>query len=413
MGIGEKFLEALGASVKKEAVAWTELSEKEWRQLFRLASKQQVLPLIYEAVCQCPAAKSEPELLETCRKKVFKEVARQVKRTKNFLDVYQKICAKGVFPLVMKGMICRNLYPHPDSRPSLDEDILILEEQFQTVHQILAEEGMRLSKPDEKPDEAYEVSYKKEGSYLYIELHKHLFPKDSEAYGEFNRFFEGVHERAISETIQGVPVYTLNYTDHLLYLICHAIKHFLHSGVGVRQVCDIAIFANAYGRQIDWDAVFLNCKDVHAEKLVAAMFRIGEKYLGFDAEKACYPAKWRAIETDETALLRDMLEGGITGNSGKSRLHSSTITLNAVSEYKKGKQAKPVWVKSIFPPASHLTGKYQYLEKYPFLLPVAWADRIVKYGKEIRKSPTNQPGKSIEIANQRIGLLKEYGIIED
>lgn len=35
----------------------------------------------------------------------------------------------------------------------------------------------------------------------------------------------------------------MNASDHLFYLICHALKHFYHSGFGIRQVCDILLFA--------------------------------------------------------------------------------------------------------------------------------------------------------------------------
>ena len=67
---------------------------------------------------------------------------------------------------------------------------------------------------ESKLSDAYEVLYRKAGSPLYIELHKHLFPPESDAYGDMNRFLEGVFDRAIPEEIQGNTVYTLGYTDH-------------------------------------------------------------------------------------------------------------------------------------------------------------------------------------------------------
>ena len=44
--MNEKFLEALGAALRKETVSWTKVSRTEWQELFQIASKQQVLPLI-------------------------------------------------------------------------------------------------------------------------------------------------------------------------------------------------------------------------------------------------------------------------------------------------------------------------------------------------------------------------------
>ena len=88
-----------------------------------------------------------------------------------------------------------------------------------------------------------------------VELHKQLFPSGSEVFSDWNRFFEGAFERSVQENIQDRPVFTLGYTDHLFYLICHAFKHFLHSGFGIRQVCDIIMYANAYGGRADWKTI--------------------------------------------------------------------------------------------------------------------------------------------------------------
>ncbi len=69
-------------------------------------------------------------------------------------------------------------------------------------------------------------------------------------------------------------------------------------------------------------------------------------------------------------------------------------------------------LKTVFPPARQLTGRYPYLKEKPYLLPLAWVNRILKYGKETAGSPTdNNAAQSIKIGNGRVELLKEYGII--
>ena len=412
VNISTKFLEALGAALKKETVSWTKMSSGEWKALFKLADHQQVLPLIFEAVYNCPAAKAGKEFLEPYRRAVFQQTAMQAVKTNEFLDLYQKLCEAGIRPLVIKGLICREHYLLPNHRISKDEDLLIRKEQFEQVHQVMLENGMQVQEMEEDIDVAYEVPYIKEGSYLYIEVHKQLFRNEVEAYSEYNHFFDDSHEKAVREEIKGVEIYTMGYTDHLLYLICHAFKHFLHSGIGVRQVCDIVVFANAYGNVMDWEYIIQRCREMQAEKIVAAMFQIGRKYFDFDADKACYPKELREIEVDESTLLKDMLGGGILGNLGASRVHSSNITLNAVTADKKGEKTKGSLMRTIFPPVSQMIRQYKYLEKYPYLLPVAWATRILRYGKEIQGSKNNNPSESIDIGNRRVEMLKEYGVIE-
>lgn len=55
-----------------------------------------------------------------------------------------------------------------------------------------------------------------------------MFPPESEAYGNLNRFFDGIHNRTekphkgecglIEEEINGTKFLTMNHTDHLLYV---------------------------------------------------------------------------------------------------------------------------------------------------------------------------------------------------
>ena len=410
----ELFLEILkSALLGKKADLLKDISLEEWQKLFSVASIHNVLPMFYEAVYASPSLQQlNAPFVALAKRLVMQQVMMQTMRTNEFLELNRNLQAAGVRPLVVKGIICRNLYPQPDHRLSGDEDVLVPAEQFETSHMVMTEFGMQTTEDESNLSAAYEVPYRKMGSPLYIELHKHLFPPESDAYGDTNRFFEGVFDRAIVEDIQGVSVYTMGYTDHLFYLICHAFKHFLHSGVGIRQVCDIIMFANIHGSQIDWTQVLNNCKEINADKFAAALFQIGSKYLTFDPEQAAYPAMWRNIKVDELPMLEDLLSGGIYGDSNMSRKHSSNITLDAVAAQKQGRKAKGSMLSSVFPSASQLESRYLYLKKCPYLLPVAWCSRLLKYAKETNHSKNNNVAEALKIGNERINLMKEYGILK-
>lgn len=347
---------------------------------------------------------------------MVRTVIMQTQKTGEFEPLYRYLRESGICPLVVKGIVCRNIYPNPDYRISGDEDLLIRPEDFRKCHDLLHEYGMQTSEQDmdaEELESVYEVPYGKKGSLIYIELHKSLFPPESEAYGDLNRFFANVHEDAIDIRIDGTDIRTMGYTDHLFYLICHSFKHFLHSGFGIRQVCDIILFANEYGDAIDWEKVLRQCREIHADLFAAALFAIGEKYLTFDPGKAHYPKAWREISVDETDMLMDLLDSGIYGNANMSRKHSSNMTLDAVAADKNGKKAGNTVLKSLFPSAKKLEGRYPYLKKHPILLPIAWTDRILKYRKETVAGGDNAAADSVKIGNQRIELMKEYGIIKN
>ena len=408
------FLSALKATLKNEKVSWSEeLESQDWAELFRTATMHKVLPLIYEAVYDCPAARTaDPQIFMRAKQLTIHSVMLQTMKTNEFLNLFRHLRQSGVHALVVKGIVCRNLYPNPDYRMSGDEDILIPEDQFELCHQAMLDYGMQPTDQAQDIYTEYEVPYGKPGSPLYIELHKCLFPPESDAYGDLNRFFKNVQDRAVKLSIDGEEVVTMGHTDHLFYLICHAFKHFLHSGFGIRQVCDIVLFANHYGKEIDWIRILRQCREIHADLFTAALFRIGQKYLTFDPALSGYPKEWQEIWVDEQLMLEDLLDAGIYGDGTMSRKHSSSITLNAVSAQKQGKKAEHSVIKTLFPPVKSMERRYSYLKKYPMLLPVAWISRILKYRKEISKSQNNDAAQAVAIGNRRVALLKQYRILD-
>ena len=480
------FLEALRASLKREKITWDEpLSEAEWTSLFSLASRQMLVPLIFDTIAgshlekQLPPALSGAVLRDTLRL-----TALQAMKTQRLFDLLAFLDKKGLHPLVVKGVVCRVLYPEPDLRWSGDEDLLILPEQAEDAAAAVREFGMAPDDAAADFSKDHEISFTMPGSPFHIELHKTLFPPESEAYGDLNRFFEQVFDhsvfldltgrepinhaasgpdtaaldqipaspaaaalnqntiaptasseqntgnpaaevpgpdardsKAASPVIHGPAVRTLDFTENLLYLICHAFKHFLHSGFGIRQVCDIMMFSEAYGRRVNWEILLKNLQDMRGEYFAAALFRIGELYLDFSPEKAGMPSFWRPYlgNADPEALLNDLMDSGIYGSSSMSRKHSSTITLSAAAAEKSGRPGSSGGhgvLRSLFPPARSLVSRYPYLEHKPWLLPAAWASRILTYKKETAaEKETNNAADTLKIGQERVELLRKYRII--
>lgn len=396
------FLKALKHALNHDKLKDCTASSDVWKSVFHIAEQQNVLPLIYEAAHKC----THGEYISHIQKKVRHQVMIQTQKTQEFLTVYQKLRENNLTPLVVKGLICRNCYPVPDLRPSSDEDVLISSEQFDSFHQILLSSGLVTDCAD--LNSAYEVSYRSKGA-LYLELHKSLFPVSS-AYGQMNDLFKDAIQNKKEIMIEGTSVYTMNETDHLFYLIVHALKHFMHSGFGIRQVCDVSMFVNRYASDIDWKRFDILCDQVHGQNFAYAIFKIGMKYLTLDETKL--PELFRNCNVDESFMLEDLLDSGIYGKSSLSRLHSSAMTLEAVLSDKQGKKGKINLMSSLFPDASVMQSRYAYVRKTKLLLPVAWIFRFIQYGKQTLTSRNNSALKSIQIGTQRIELLRKYKIIE-
>ena len=371
------FLDALKHALNHEKLNNISVSSELWMDVFHIAQQQHVLPLIYDAVHQC----EHGDYITHVKRNVLQQVMLQTQKTQEFLRLYQKMREQNLTPLVVKGLICRNCYPASDLRPSSDEDVLIPSDQFHACHELLIASGCMTDCIDLHSVD--EVSYHSKG-VLYLELHKSLFNKES-AYSHMNDFFTKAIENRKEFVIEGVSVLTMNETDHLFYLIVHALKHFMHSGFGIRQVCDVVMFVNRYASVIDWERFDKQCELVHAHLFVSAIFKIGIMYLTLDKEKL--PDKYSSCDVDESFMLEDLLDSGVYGKSTLSRVHSSTITLDAVSNYQHGKKSK-------------------------LLLPVAWMHRLIHYGKQTLTTKNNNALESIQIGKQRVELLKKYDIIK-
>lgn len=403
------FLQAVKAALQGQPVQWHEdVSAQQYAQMLELAQNHHVLPMFFEATYGCNAAGAiEPVRLAVCRRTVLQSVTMQSIQTQSFLELNRYLGEKGIRPLVVKGIACRNLYPMPDHRYSGDEDLLCPPEKIQACHDALLAYSMH---PCSENLDAYEVAYRKDDGTLYIELHKSLFAGESNVFSACNTLFAGAFDRATEITVEGQAILTLCPTDHLLYLILHAFKHFLHSGFGIRQVCDMILYANVYGKDVDWGYLMDKCAAMRAERFAAALFAIGQKHLCFDPEAACYPECWHSITVEEAPLLADLLQGGIYGVSNRDRLHSSSMTLNAVSADKKGKRTAGT-IRAAFPSAKALENRFPYLKSKPFLLPVAWVSRLAGYARE--NAYGNGTAKNaVKIGNERIQLLKIYNIID-
>lgn len=393
------------------------LSSEQWMDIFQMAQWHKLLPVVYEATyatVPCLHLEQFPAIT-SIKKLVVQQVLVQTIKTEEFLKLNQQLQEKGIYPLVVKGIICRSLYYKPDHRVSGDEDLWICADQFCQCQEAVQQLGMETTMDSHERKETCEISYTHKNSPLYIELHKCLFADDNSFEHKLNELFRDAYSQSVCQTIQGVDLYTLNATDHLSYLLCHALKHFLHSGFGIRQVCDIVLFANQYGAQIQWQIVMDRMQSIRGERFAVAIFKIGTKYLNFHAREAWFPKEWRDMDVEEMPLLMDILQAGVYGGTTMSRKHSSHMTLEAVksSDEKKHTPTRKYIFKTLFPTRKEMQNRYPFLKRHPYLLPLAWVSRIVTYAIEVCKKQDNSVKEAINIGKTRVELLKAYEIIPE
>lgn len=366
-----------------------------WEEVFLSARRHRVEAALCDTVSDSPAFLALPA---SFREKLLSDariaVAAQARRSDRFASLCRRFDGEGLHPLVLKGMACRVLWRNPDARPSGDEDLLIPPGELDRYFPLLREEGFVIG------GEREECLCLSPADGLRLELHTRPFPTDSRYFSEFNRPFGSVFETAVGFQALGTRFSTPCPTLALLYLFLHALKHFIHSGVGIRQLCDISLYAARFGKDADWHSVRRKLERVGADVWYATLLLLLRDRLSLDPGKAGIPPEHFDGAADPQPLLEDILSGAIFGAHDMARHHSGTLTREAVE----GNGS--ALLRTLFPSAAVMSRRYPYLKKHPGLLPAAWVGRLARYGRETGRTASG----SLSISRRRVGLLRSYGI---
>ena len=390
------------------------LTEAEMDMLYKMSVQHSLIPIIYEELHNNNSFKDlERNTKELWKRQAVTVVMSQASHTEQFLNLYKEICEENIDCMVVKGIVCRQLYHNPDYRRSKDEDLYVKESDYIKCHKYLIKKGFKSDCADNDITEKdlkniHVIAYTDEMTGLQIELHRTLFEEYSDAYGYIDRYFKDLFEKNKCIEISGTKVKTLQSTDNLFYLICHAYKHFIISGFGIRQLCDILLFAEKYGDEIDWQYIRKLTEEIKAEIFLANLWDIGERWLGFSKEKAGIGNSFDDIKADSENLLEDLLDAGVFGKTSDGRIYSNGMTLNAVANRESGHRKTPVVFSALFPDYGVMKRKYRILNKFPVLLPALWIYRIVMYAFQKKNSKSYD---AVAIGKHRVGLMEQYGII--
>lgn len=399
---------ALNSALQGERLSLTDkYSDEEWQAFFEFATNQNVLSLVWEALSRSESLQSISKgLYKKYQKRAFQIIASQMIQTDEFLALYKSFSKHSLKPIVVKGIICRQTYPVPDYRVSGDEDIFVSKADFDATVAVITENNMEKI-PFEIADDC-ETAYCKQDGQLCIEVHTGLFETPDGSLDGFDDFFDGCFDNTVTCKIKNVDITTMNPTDHMLFLICHAFKHFISRGLGIRQVCDIIMLAKYYKGEIDWQYIYKKCGEKRIEVFTAALLQIGERHLSFDSDSAQIPDIWRNIDVDCNALLDDLLSYGVFGEGSSNGWSRATIASNAVATVN---TKNNFILKSIFPSYRFMAMRNAYLKKYPFMLPIAWCGRILKYLGDVRNE-SNSLSDVTATGKEQLKLLRQYKIID-
>lgn len=374
----------------------------DWAYMSRQARKQNLLPIFLEIAQQYDSCCMYSGFINDVQD-AMAMVAVQIQKNKEFLSLYQDFLNHGLCPVVFKGIVISRIYGrYGDYRVSGDEDILIQPEEYQLIREILERKGYRCTRPDlteQQIARMHEITFYNAETKLSIEVHLNIIGEEDALRTYMNRAIHPFEETEILE-IDGVPIRVMNPTQSYLCLVFHGYNHFLTRGVGIRPVMDILKYEEAYRERICFAEIEESLKAVRADAFLRDIRWIGNRYFDLPKEEniqGCCPQE----------LLDDLMETGIFGGSEKTDCLAANISLAVSSFGAKERKLRGLLV-SAFPRREQLIERYPYLEERPWLLPVVWMKRFVKFGRYAGKNIISIVREILNKSDKRADILKKY-----
>ena len=142
------------------------------------------------------------------------------------------------------------------------------------------------------------------------------------------------------------------------------------------------------------------------EKLWADMLYIGNTYLGFTI-----PMLYEPNCPEE--LLGDLISCGVFGNDTQAKRVAGRMLFLSTGNYLKQKSDNrllSIW-KIIFPSKGYMLKNAPYLQEKPWLLPLEWIKRWVRFARKSCKKDGVLSDESAKIKERRKSLLKKYNLV--
>jgi len=290
MRISDEFLILLRSALTGEVISGFGLetlsrtSESTWSSIAATAREQSLEGLIGAVVTTLPQEVPIPDQIlyhfAAEKEKAVIKSSKMVEATDTAVSLFNKT---GLHPIVMKGPATAAFYPSPELRSYGDIDLYFNQKEFEKARSIAASR------------EDYKVSG--DGSF-----HFSLEGVDVDAHDSYFDLHRPVKD------LPEVP----SPEATLVMLSAHAMKHACGTGLGLRQICDMAMAYKALEGKYD-----KNCLENFYSRL--GMTRWNSLLSSFIIRRLGIDVPCPEGPVPDNALLRIVEEGGNFGHHAQGR----------------------------------------------------------------------------------------------
>lgn len=357
------------------------------------ASHQTVLPLVYSALeGNCDLSQYQSEYLNI--------IANNVKITEEHKALHRLLYQNNIPYVFLKGCVSARYYPDPLLRTMGDVDILVKDQDIDKTVKLLLQNGYTTN----DTFDGIHLAFKNTANSITIELHRKIngIPKSNMG-DKISSLFSNIFENAVLEN--GEYFRPCDF-HHGLILLLHTASHLTHEGIGLRHLCDWAVFAASFTDE-DFCNIFENLlKNIGLWKFAQLLTNCAIKYLN------CPQKEWAGTCDDTIAdqIIADIFDGGNFGKKDFSRYQQI--------KYISNRSDKTITSESSFKRLLSNTlqkarTEVAFVKKVPLLLPLGCVVVVFKYiWLIITKRRKLDSSKLITKANKRKTLYNNFDLFK-
>ena len=300
----------------------------------------------------------------------------------------------GIPCTILKGFASSLYYPDPLMRSMGDVDFLVDTDNFEEANKVLLQNGYHATG---KNHDVHDVYF---SNVCRCEMH--FQPSgipEGEAGAKVRKYLSGILEN--SETVKtelGELVVPSAY-HHGLIILLHMCHHLTGDGLGLRHLCDWAVFLDKLGEEKFLEMFEATIKDIGLWEFAKTMTFISCKYLGLKN------MKWAKIANPKLAdyVLIDMIIGGNFGQKNADRSHESLLISSK-------NENETSMLRQFFKSANSIVyNNWKSARKFKFLLPLGWIFFGGRYiiRSLLGKRPKIRPKKVAEEASERMDIYSK------
>ena len=296
-------------------------------------------------------------------------IAKNIRVLYGHSEVHNAFVQNNIPYVVLKGAASSAYYNEPTLRMMGDIDILVLPQHIAGADAALKSIGFVTN---ENLDKDGHVAYKRRDG-LVCELHRDIngIPKN-ESGDKIKEYFADLFDKAVEYNSSCGTCVVPSKFHHGLILLLHTASHLTNEGVGLRHLCDWAVFVNGFTSD-EFALLFENAlKEIGLWRFAKILTACCVKYLG------CNKKAW-ASDVDDNIIDNitfDILNGGNFGMKDMSRYSQ----IKYISDRKSDSVAKNSPILQLFCSINEKTKHdFKFTNKNKILLPLGWLFTVFKY----------------------------------